>query len=155
VRIHTYERIFLWLGAATLVACLLALTYGSLALHLHLPTAEGTVDPQQVGTTPPFDNPGVRQLGPGRYEVVMVGRVWTFAPPEIELPAGADVTFTMTSPDVIHGFYIERTRVNVMLIPGQIARVRHRFDQPGEYQFFCHEYCGVGHHTMHGRIVVK
>ncbi len=155
MRIHTYERVFLWLGAAVLVACLLALMYGSFGLHYHLPTAEGLIDPERVATTPPFDQPGVRQTGPNTYEVVMIGRVWTFTPGEIELPAGADVTFTMTSPDVIHGFYIERTRVNMMLIPGQIARTRYRFDHPGEYQVFCHEYCGVGHHTMHARIVVK
>ena len=30
-----------------------------------------------------------------------------------------------------------------------------RFDQPGEYRFFCHEYCGLAHHMMFGRVVVE
>jgi cytochrome c oxidase subunit 2 len=155
MKVHTYERAFLWLGGIVLVACLLALTYGSVGLGLHLPTRAGEIDPQQVASTPPFDRPGVRQIGPGEYEAVIIGRIWSFAPAEIEVPAGAHVTFTMTTPDVIHGFYIEGTRVNLMLIPGQVTRSSYRFDRPGEYAILCHEYCGVGHHTMNARIVVK
>jgi cytochrome c oxidase subunit 2 len=155
VKVHTYERAFLWVGAVVLAACLVALTYGSLGLGIHLPTRAGEIDPQQVATTPPFDRPGVRELGPGRYEAVIIGRIWSFTPAEIEVPAGAEVTFTMTTPDVIHGFYIEGTRVNMMLIPGQVTRNRYRFDRPGEYAILCHEYCGVGHHTMSAKVVVK
>jgi cytochrome c oxidase subunit 2 len=155
MKVHTYENAFLWLGAIVLVVCLAALAYGSVGLGIHLPTRVAEIDPQQVGSTPPFDAPGVRQTGPGQYEVVMIGRIWSFTPAEIEVPAGAEVTFTLTSPDVIHGFHIERTRVNMMLIPGQVARNRYRFERPGEYAIICHEYCGVGHHTMYGKVIVK
>jgi cytochrome c oxidase subunit 2 len=155
MKVHTYERAFLWLGTVVLVACLLALLYGSVGLGLHLPTRAGEIDPQQVASTPPFDQPGVRQTGPNEYEAVIIGRIWSFTPPEIEVPAGADITFTLTTPDVIHGFQIEGTRVNLMLIPGQVTRSRYRFQRPGEYAILCHEYCGVGHHTMHAKVVVK
>jgi cytochrome c oxidase subunit 2 len=155
MKIHTYENAFLWLGAVTLVACLAALVYGSLGLDIHLPTRVATIDPQQVATTAPFDQPGVRQIAPGRYEAVMIGRIWSFTPSQIEVPAGAEVTFTLTTPDVIHGFHVEGTRMNMMLIPGQVTRNTYRFDRPGEYTIICHEYCGVGHHTMYGKVVVK
>lgn len=155
MKVHTYEQAFLWLGGTVLVACLAALTYGSLALGIHLPTKAGTIDPQAVATTPPFDQPGVRQVGPNQYEAVMIGRIWSFTPAQIEVPAGADVTFILTSADVIHGFNVEGTRVNMMLIPGQVTRNRYRFKQPGEYTIICHEYCGIGHHTMYGKVVVK
>jgi cytochrome c oxidase subunit 2 len=155
VKVHTYERAFLWLGALVLVACLAALAYGSLGLGIHLPTRAGEIDPARVDATPPFDRPGVRQTGPNRYEAVVVARIWSFAPAQIEVPAGGEVTFTMTSPDVIHGFYIERTRVNLMVIPGQVTRATYRFERPGEYLLLCHEYCGVGHHTMHAKVIVK
>lgn len=155
MKVHTYELAFLWLGGAVLVACLIALTYGSLGLGIHLPTKAGTIDPLAVATTPPFDKPGVRQVGPNEYEAVMIGRIWSFTPTQIEVPAGADVTFILTSADVIHGFNVEGTRVNMMLIPGQVTRNRYRFKQPGEYTIICHEYCGVGHHTMFGKVVVK
>lgn len=155
MKVHTYERVFLGLGGAVLVACLAALVYGSVGLGLHLPTKAGTIDPQAVAVTPPFDRPGVRQVGPNAYEAVMIGRIWSFTPAQIEVPAGADITFVLTSADVIHGFNLEGTRVNMMLIPGQITRNRYRFKEPGEYTIICHEYCGVGHHTMYGKVVVK
>ena len=155
MKIHTYENVFLCLGALTLAACLAALVYGSVALDIHLPGHAGSLDPQKVHETPPFDQPGVREVAPGKYEVVVTGQIWSFAPNVIELPRGAEVTFIMTTPDVIHGFHVENTRVNMMLIPGQITKNRARFDKPGEYAIICHEYCGVGHHTMYGKLVVK
>jgi cytochrome c oxidase subunit 2 len=71
------------------------------------------------------------------------------------VPAGAQIDFVATSADVIHGFQIEGTRVNMMLIPGQIARATYTFAEPGEHLLICHEYCGSGHHTMAGRIIVE
>ncbi len=65
------------------------------------------------------------------------------------------MTFISTSADVIHGLHIERTRVNVMLIPGQISKVEYTFDEPGEYLMICHEYCGSGHHLMYGKVIVE
>lgn len=155
MNVETYERAFLWLGAVLLVACLGALLYASVVMGLHLPGRGGTIDPQAVRTTPPFDDPGVRQVGPNTYEAVVIGQAWSFIPGEIKVPAGADVTFIATSSDVLHGFNVEGTRVNMMLIPGQISRQTYRFEEPGERLLVCHEYCGVGHHTMYGRIIVE
>ena len=155
MNVETYERAFLWLGALLLVACLGALLYASVVMGLHMPGRAGIIDPQAVRTTPPFDNPGVRQIGPNAYEAVLIGQVWSFVPNEIKVPAGAAITFTATSPDVLHGFNIEGTRINMMLIPGQISQQTYRFEEPGEHLVVCHEYCGVGHHTMYGRIIVE
>ena len=68
---------------------------------------------------------------------------------------GGIITFIATSADVLHGLNLERTRVNMMLIPGQVSRTVHTFDEPGEYMTICHEYCGVGHHYMNARVVVE
>ena len=51
-------------------------------------------------------------------------------PNEIRIPAGSEVTFTTTSADVLHGLAIEGTRVNLMLIPGQITKFTYRFESP-------------------------
>ena len=67
----------------------------------------------------------------------------------------AEITFTATSADVLHGFHVEGTRLNMMLIPGQVSRNTYTFQQPGEYVIICHEYCGLGHHTMFGKVVVE
>ena len=71
------------------------------------------------------------------------------------MPAGAEVTFLATSTDVIHGIHIEDSRVNMMLIPGQIARNTYVFDEPGRYLMVCHEFCGSGHHIMSGEVIVE
>lgn len=154
--VHSYERAFLVISGTLLVACLGALLYASTARDMRLPDHAGmTLDPAQVNVTPPFDQPGVRAVAPNRYEVVIVARTWTFTPNEIRVPAGAEVTFIATSADVIHGFEVAKTRLNAMLIPGQVTRLTYTFRQRGEYLLICHEYCGVGHHTMGGKVVVE
>lgn len=155
MRVHAYERSFLILSGALLVACLAALLYASVAQGLHLPSAAETIDPGDVYSVPPFDQPGVRQTGPNTYDVVMVARAWAFLPNQIRLPAGSEVTFIATSGDVLHGLDIAGTRVNVMLIPGQVTRYTYTFREPGEHLLVCHEYCGIGHHTMAGMVIVE
>jgi cytochrome c oxidase subunit 2 len=155
MKIHVYERAFLVVGAVMMVAFLGALGFATVLMGIHLPGRAGTIDPAAVAETPPFDSPGVRETAPGRYEVVMIARAWSFEPAEIRVPAGSDVTFLATTTDVIHGLHVEDTRVNMMLIPGQISANQYRFDTPGEYRMICHEYCGLGHHVMAGRVIVE
>jgi cytochrome c oxidase subunit 2 len=155
MRVHTYENGFLLAGAAVLIACMSALAYASFGMGLHLPDKVGQLDPRQLATTPPFDQPGVHQVAPGKYEAVIVARAWSFQPAEIRVPVNAEVTFTATTTDVVHGFNVEGTRLNLMLIPGQISRNEYRFKEPGEHLLICHEYCGLGHHLMSGRVIVE
>jgi cytochrome c oxidase subunit 2 len=155
MKVHSYEKAFLITGGILLVACIFALTYATLGMGVHLPGAHGRIDPEKVFETPPFDKPGVRQIGENAYEVVIIGQIWSFTPAEIRVPVNADITFTGTSVDVIHGLHVERTRLNLMLIPGQIARNTIRFHEPGEYLLVCHEYCGLAHHTMSGKVIVE
>jgi cytochrome c oxidase subunit 2 len=155
MRVHVYENAFLAIGAALLVIFLGVLGYTSLAMGIHLPGHEGQIDPAQARSRPPFDQPGLRQTGPAAYEAVVLASAWQFVPAELRIPRGATVTFVATSTDVLHGFHVARTRINVMLIPGQIARVTYTFDQPGEHLIVCHEYCGAGHHVMFGKVVVE
>jgi len=152
---ETIEKIFLSFTAFMLVAFLGALFYSSFVLGMHLPDRGGQINPTQVRQTAPFDNPGVFQTGPNRYEVVALGSAWAFQPREIRVPAGAEVTFIATATDVIHGFHVEGTKVNFMLIPGQITRLSSVFSEPGEHLVICHEYCGAGHHLMYAKVIVE
>lgn len=155
MKIELYERVFLLLGIALLIAGLAAIGISVVSAGVHVPSPGGRVDPQTLRQTPPFDEPGVRQTGDNEYEVVMIGQIWSWTPNEIRVPAGSEVTFRVSSPDVIHGLLIENTQVNIMIIPGQISEVTQTFEEPGEYLMICHEYCGTGHHTMFGRVVVE
>jgi cytochrome c oxidase subunit II len=149
------EKVFLSLTAAMLLVFLLALFYSAFGMGIHLPDRAGEIHPMEVRNTPPFDNPGVHAVGPNRYEVVLIGAAWSFTPREVRVPAGAEVTFVATTTDVIHGVHVEGTRVNFMLIPGQVARVTSTFREPGEHLILCHEYCGAGHHIMYGTLIVE
>ena len=149
------EKVFLSLAGAMMIVFLVALFYSAFAMGLHLPDRVGEIDPTEVRNTSPFDDPGVHEVGPNEYEVVILGSAWSFQPSEVRVPAGANVTFVATATDVFHGFHVEGTRVNFMLIPGQIARVTYTFREPGEHLIICHEYCGAGHHLMYGRVIVE
>ena len=153
--IYLYELAWILPSVAIPVGMLVALLVTAFGAHIHLPGMVGRVNPAKLDSTPPFDHPGVVRLAPGRYEVHLVGRTWSFDPNEIHVPAGSEVTFVATSADVVDGLFIPRVHANVMLLPGQIARVTARFDDPGNYLFLCHEYCGILHHTMSGQIVVE
>lgn len=153
--IYLYELLWILPSIAIPVGMLVALIVTAFGAGVHVPGVEGRVDPTKLAVTAPFDQPGVFEVGPGRYEVRMVAGIWFFVPNEIRVPAGSTVTFVATSRDVVHGLLIHGANVNVMLLPGQVARVTARFDRPGEYPFLCHEYCGIAHHTMGGKVIVE
>ncbi|MBX6377123.1 MAG: cytochrome c oxidase subunit II [Clostridia bacterium] len=131
-----------------------AILYSAYGLGLHVEGNAGQVDPATALQTRPFNRPGLHRTGPDTYELVMVARAWSFTPARVDIPAGAEVTFRITSVDVVHGFRIPGTTVNAMLVPGQVTVVRHRFTKAGTYTFFCHEYCGNAHHVMAGTLRV-
>lgn len=153
--IDHYERIWIYISGLTLLALFGVLLYSAFGLGIHVETDEGQIHPTLVATTAPFDEPGLHQTGPKEYEAVMIARAWAFEPTEIRVPVGSTVTFRLTSVDVIHGFKIPQTAVNRMVVPGQISVVTHRFDEPGTFPYYCHEYCGSGHHIMSGGIIVE
>jgi cytochrome c oxidase subunit II len=153
--LYLYELAWMLPSVAIPVGMLAALLVTAFGAHIGLPGNSGRVNAMQVAQTPPFDQPGVVEVAPARYEVRMVAGIWLFTPNEIHVPEGAEVTFIATSRDVIHGFFLPHADLNVMLLPGQIAWVTARFPKAGEYPLLCHEYCGIAHHTMAGKIIVE
>lgn len=88
---------------------------------------------------------------------------WTFRYPaadggtrisvnELHLPVGRPVDLHVTSPDVIHGFWIPRLGGKIDAIPGHINVVRLSADRPGVYRGVCAEFCGGGHTAMDFRV---
>lgn len=152
--VDSYEKWWMLASAAMLVLFLLAV--GVSAFYgFSVPGDEAHIKPHRVAVDPPFAEPAVVQRGPLRYDAYLRAQIWAFVPNEIKVPAGSTVTFYLASPDVQHGFLIERTNINVMVLPGELSKITARFDDPGEYRFFCHEYCGLGHHLMFGKVVVE
>jgi len=156
MHIHRLEKIWMFFGVVMLAVFLAVLGVYAFSMGLQTPHshAHADVDPEKLAETPPFDQPGVYQVGENEYEAVIIMYAFGFTPNEITVPAGARVHFIITSSDVVHGFEIVGTTVNLMAIPGEVNRVSYTFDKPGEYLILCNEYCGIGHQAMYTRLVV-
>jgi cytochrome c oxidase subunit II len=153
--VYLWELAWILPSFAIPVGMLVALGVTAFGAGIQLTGDHGRVDPRRVAESPLFKQTGVVETAPGEYEVRLIAQIWSFAPSEIRVPTGSTVHFWATSTDVIHGLLVPKHNINVMLLPGQIAHARARFDTPGEYPIICHEYCGIAHHTMAGKIVVE
>jgi cytochrome c oxidase subunit 2 len=115
-----------------------------------------TTDPRRLHLGGEFieSNLGSAVEPDGAVIVRAIGQQYSFTPDCILVPTGTAVTFRMTSADVVHGFLITGTTINLMLVPGYISTITARFDTPGDRHMPCHEFCGVGHEGMWGRIKI-
>jgi cytochrome c oxidase subunit 2 len=115
-----------------------------------------TIDPTTLHLAGEFteDNLGSALEADGSVTVRLVAQQYSFAPQCLVVPAGTPVTFRATAADVVHGFLIDRTTVNMMLEPGYVSVFRARFREPGSHVMPCHEFCGVGHAGMWARVEV-
>ena len=154
LHINRLERRWIIASAILLVVFMLAITVTSLAGGIAVPAPVARVNPQTVDKEGPFANPGLRELAPGKYEAYILSQIWSFNPREITVPAGSSVTFYVTSKDVQHGFHLDGTNINMQIVPGQVSKLTAKLDKPGEYNFICHEYCGLGHAAMFGKVIV-
>src|SRR5699024_1547732 len=120
-----------------LIVFMVVVGYQAFALGMGPPSHKETIDPQKVDQTAPFNDTGVKKVGDNKYEVVMTLQAFSFNPNNIEIPAGAEVTFVMTSKDVTHGFQVAGTNINAMVMPGYIQEITHTFEEPGEFLVLC------------------
>jgi len=151
---HKSEKVWLTLSFGMIMLFMLGMGYHAFSQGMYPPGGMERIDPQKVDETPPFDRPGIRQVGENEYEVVMTLEAFAFAPKEIEIPAGSTVHFKLTSKDVIHGFQIAGTNANGMVVPGYVLNITQTFDRPDKYLVLCNEYCGAGHAYMSGTVTV-
>jgi cytochrome c oxidase subunit 2 len=95
--------------------------------------------------------------------------------PIVQPPAGADVYLTamtfqwypilqlvrgnryrlhISSLDFNHGFSLYPLNVNFQIVPGYDYALEVTPTAAGDFRIICDEFCGIGHHTMVGRIIV-
>lgn len=68
--------------------------------------------------------------------------------PELVVPAGEPVRFTLTSADVVHSFHLPDPLFERAAIPGETVAFELRFDRIDRYAGRCGVYCGLPHTTM-------
>ena len=67
---------------------------------------------------------------------------------EIRLPLGRRVELALTSPDVIHSFWLPALAGKMDMIPGRTNRLVVEATRPGTYRGACAEFCGSAHALM-------
>ncbi len=98
---------------------------------------------------------GARAIAqPPEKVVKVVARRFTYAPNTITLKKGVPVVLELTTVDVVMGFNAPDFNARADILPGQVARLRLVPDKVGTFTFLCDIFCGSGHETMSGTLVV-
>jgi len=155
MHVELYERIWMWAASVLVLAFLGTIIVMSAVQAVTPPSHLETIDPSSIANDPEFGSPGVRPGPDGGVVVSVVAETFDFMPNPIEVPANRPVTFRLTSADVIHGFEVVGTNANAMAIPGYVSQFTVTFPKPGEYLIACNEYCGLLHHNMVAKLIVK
>jgi cytochrome c oxidase subunit 2 len=98
---------------------------------------------------------GARALAQAKPRTIKVSaRRFTFTPSEIALKKGEPVVFELTTEDVFMGFNVPDFGVRSDIVPGKTTKMSLTPDKAGTFVFLCDVFCGDGHETMSGRMVV-
>src|SRR5690625_5137410 len=158
MNMHKYEKIWLLFGSGALLVFLIVIGICAFYMRNQPPSCAVTIDPERAHELPPFDNPGLEQIGDNEYQFTILASAFDYDVGTddkiVQIPKGATVHFSVTTADVIHGFEIAGTNVNMMVEPGYISTYTNTFKKAGTYTLLCNEYCGVGHHLMDATIEV-
>jgi len=90
---------------------------------------------------------------PAGSDVYLIARLWQWWP-IIELEKDQSYRLHISSMDWLHGFSLQPTNINLQIHPGYEMVLTVTPDQSGQFGVVCNEFCGIGHHTMVGRIYV-
>lgn len=74
---------------------------------------------------------------------------------EIHIPVGEPVSIHLTSHDVIHAFWVPSLQGKMDMLPESHSMIWLQADNPGTYDGFCAEFCGLQHARMHFIVVAE
>ncbi|MBI5233366.1 MAG: cytochrome C oxidase subunit II [Deltaproteobacteria bacterium] len=86
--------------------------------------------------------------------VYLKASMWQWYP-VLELEQGKTYRVHLSSMDLVHGLSIQPININFTALPGYDYVIKLTPTTSGEFYIMCNEFCGVGHHTMVGKLYVK
>lgn len=86
-------------------------------------------------------------------DVYLIARAFQWYP-LLEFERGKTYRLHLSSTDVQHGLSIQPVNINISVHPGYDHIITVTPTTLGEHGIVCNEYCGLGHHTMTGKIYV-
>ncbi|MCC7045490.1 MAG: cytochrome c oxidase subunit II [Alphaproteobacteria bacterium] len=118
---------------------------------MHLARTEAAAEKYKVREEGDTGIPVVRPPPGG--DAYMLARLWEWWP-ILELEKGQSYRLHISSLDWQHGFSLQPANVNLQIHPGYEMVLTVTPDTTGQFTVVCNEFCGIGHHTMIGRIYV-
>ena len=89
-------------------------------------------------------------------EITVIASNWKFTPSTIEIKKGENVKLNVKSTTGTHGISIPDLNIKTgKIAQGEEKTVTFTANKIGTFSFRCNVYCGSGHSTMTGRIIVK
>jgi cytochrome c oxidase subunit 2 len=86
-------------------------------------------------------------------DVYLIARLWQWWP-ILEFEKDQSYRLHIMSMDWQHGFSLQPTNINLQIHPGYDMVLTVTPNKAGEYGIVCNEFCGIGHHTMIGKLYV-
>ena len=114
--------------------------------------AQAVVDQYTVRTETEQNIPVVHP--PVGSDVYLIARLWQWWP-ILEFEKDKSYRLHISSMDWQHGFSLQPENINLQVLPGYEMVVTLTPNKSGSFSIVCNEYCGIGHHTMLGKIYVK
>ena len=150
------ERRWLFGMAGMLGVMLAVIVLTGVSQMLHPLSDVETINPATLHLQGEFveSNLGSAVEPDGSITVRIIAEQYMFVPQCAVVPAATPVRFRLTSADVTHGFFVQSTNANAMVVPGYISNVMTSFARSGNYEMPCDEFCGFGHHAMAARVLV-
>lgn len=100
---------------------------------------------------------------PDAEPIFVTGRMWMWKAQHqngqreintLHLQVNKSYKLLMTSEDVIHDFYVPAFRLHTDVLPGRYTTQWFIPSEVGTFRLFCSQYCGTGHSSMIGDIIV-
>jgi cytochrome c oxidase subunit 2 len=130
-------RVILWAGAVlptVVLTILLVVTLPTMRSHASQPgELRIHVDGEQFWWRVRYEPPGGAAVETAN---------------EIRVPVGRTIAIQLSSPDVIHSFWVPGLAGKVDMIPGRVNELVVRPTRAGTYRGQCAEFCGLSHARM-------
>ena len=158
------ELVWIWVAFLWGVIMFFMMVYWHFVGQQNLSTEFYRIDPQvyekrvddfvqkfKIGEEGDSKIPVVRP--PPGSDAYMLARLWSWWP-VLELQKGQPYRLHLSSLDWLHGFSLQPTNINIQIHPGIEQVITITPTEAGTFSVVCNEFCGLGHHTMIGRIHV-
>jgi cytochrome c oxidase subunit 2 len=91
----------------------------------------------------------------GIREITVTAKKYEFSPDPIGVKQGEKVRLKITATDTEHGFGVKEYKIDQKLPVGKEQIVEFTADQAGTFVVKCTVFCGFGHGSMKGQLIVQ